>query len=84
MTKINYAISLDMLRTGQYLRVHSLPDGTVRAQFVRVGINTGVKLKCLERLPGGTIVLQKNRQEIAIGHSLARQIIVVPIGVEEY
>jgi Fe2+ transport system protein FeoA len=34
-------------------------------------------VKCLERLPGGTIVLQKNRQQIALGHKLARQVVVL-------
>ena len=48
----------------------------MRAQFIRVGIHEGEKVRCLERLPGGTIVLQKNRQQIAIGHQLAKQILV--------
>jgi Fe2+ transport system protein FeoA len=28
----------------------------------------------MERLPGGTVVLQRNRQEIAIGYDLAKKI----------
>ncbi len=55
----------------------SMPAGTMRAQFIRVGIHEGEKVKCLERLPGGTVVLQKNRQQIAVGHQLARNIFVV-------
>ncbi len=64
---------------GQVLKIASMPGGTLRAQFIRVGIHEGESVLCLERLPGGTIVLQKNRQQIAIGHQLARQIVVVVI-----
>jgi ferrous iron transport protein A len=51
----------------------------LRAQFIRIGISEGERIKCIERLPGGTIVIQKNRQQIAIGHLLATQILVVVI-----
>ncbi len=60
-----------------------MPAGTLRAQFIRVGISEGEKVKCLERLPGGTVVLQKNRQQIAVGHQLARQILVIVLHGEE-
>jgi Fe2+ transport system protein FeoA len=36
----------------------------------------GELIKCVERLPGGTVVVEKNRQEIAIGSSLATSILV--------
>ncbi|HUN65025.1 MAG TPA: ferrous iron transport protein A [Bacteroidota bacterium] len=71
-------MSLDEARAGQSLKISSLPDGMLYAQFVRLGINEGQRVRCLERLPGGTIILQKNRQQIAIGHSLAKHIVVVP------
>ena len=47
-----------------------MPRGVLHAQFVRVGIGEGEKVRCLERLPGGTTIIQKNRQRIAIGHNL--------------
>lgn len=65
---------------GQWLRIISMPRGVLHAQFVRVGIGEGEKVRCLERLPGGTIVIQKNRQQIAIGHQLARKIVVLVLG----
>jgi ferrous iron transport protein A len=52
------------------------------AQFIRFGIHEGQRVRCIERLPGGTVVLQKNRQQIAIGHTLARQVFVVVIAGE--
>jgi Fe2+ transport system protein FeoA len=73
----NKTVSLSETRAGQWLRIHSLPDGDYYPQFIRLGIHEGQRVKCLERLPGGTIVLQKNRQQIAVGHLLARNIRVV-------
>ena len=75
--KKDKVVSLTRLKKGQVMRVHSLPVGTLRAQLIRLGFNEGAIVVCFERLPGGTIVLQKNRQLIAIGHSLAKEILVV-------
>jgi Fe2+ transport system protein FeoA len=72
------AVSLDKAITGQFLKIFSIPEGVLYAQFVRLGIHEGQRVRCLERLPGGTIILQKHRQQIAIGYSLAKHIIVVP------
>ncbi len=76
-------IPLNFSPPGQWLKIHSLPRGHVYAQFIRFGIHEGERVRCIERLPGGTIVLQKNRQQIAIGHSLAKQIFVLVIALEE-
>lgn len=67
------------------MRIHSLPRGLVRAQFIRFGIHEGEKVHCYEKLPGGTVVIQKHRQQIAIGHKLAKEIMVTILGegVEE-
>jgi ferrous iron transport protein A len=70
-------IPLNYSPPGQWLKIISMPRGIIFTQFVRFGINEGEKVKCIERLPGGTIVLQKNRQQIAIGHNLAKQVFVV-------
>jgi Fe2+ transport system protein FeoA len=70
-------------RAGQWLKIHTLPQGILRAQFIRFGIHEGERVLCIERLPGGTIVIQKNRQEITIGHTLAKQIYVVVLQLQE-
>jgi Fe2+ transport system protein FeoA len=70
-------ISLSSASRGQLMKIVSMPDGVLKAQFVRLGIREGEKVKCLERLPGGTVVLQKSRQQISIGHQIAKQIMVV-------
>ncbi|HEY4613707.1 MAG TPA: FeoA family protein [Bacteroidota bacterium] len=63
---------------GQGLRIHSVPPG-VRVFFLRLGIGEGEVVSCYERLPGGTVVIQKNRQQIAIGHKLAKKIMVAVV-----
>lgn len=45
--------------------------------FIRFGLLEGEMVTCFERLPGGTVVIEKNRQQIAVGVSLACQIMVV-------
>ena len=53
----------------------SLPkDDLLRSQCIRLGIIIGASFTCIERLPGGTIVLETHRQEIALGRALAASI----------
>jgi ferrous iron transport protein A len=62
-------------RSGQIV---SLPDDdALRSQCIRLGLCAGASFICVERLPGGTIVLETNRQEIALGRSLAGSIGVI-------
>ncbi len=75
--------SLFHSRAGSWIKILSLPAGTLRAQFIRVGIHEGERVRCIERLPGGTMILQKNRQQIAVGHQLAKQISVLLLPDEE-
>jgi Fe2+ transport system protein FeoA len=61
---------------GRELIIVNIPDGWSRTQLIRFGILGGEQIRCLERLPGGTVVIEKNRQEIAIGAALAKTILV--------
>ena len=55
----------------------SLPeDEALRSQCIRLGLCAGAVFTCIERLPGGTIVVETGRQEIALGNALARTISV--------
>jgi len=71
--------TLDKTEKGNLLQVIKLPSGEIKSQLIRLGISEGDKIKCSQRLPGGTIVVQKNRQEIAIGFDLAKKIKVIEI-----
>lgn len=68
---------LSSVKTGQFIRIVEIPHGILKAQFIRLGIHEGERVQCLERLPGGTIVLRKQRRHIAIGYELAKQIHIV-------
>ncbi|MGA9364006.1 MAG: FeoA family protein [Bacteroidota bacterium] len=76
MTPKQKTVPLILVRAGNLVKIISVPKGALRAQFIRLGISEGERVTCLERLPGGTIVIQKNRQQIALGHKLAREILV--------
>jgi len=68
--------TLDTAHKGKYFTVMALPQGVLKVQLIRLGISEGDRIFCLERLPGGTVVIQKNRQEIALGFELAHQIFI--------
>ncbi|AFN75883.1 FeoA family protein [Melioribacter roseus P3M-2] len=70
-------ITLDKARKGNLITIVNLPGGEINAQLIRIGISEGETLACLQRLPGGTIILQKNRQEIAVGYDLAKNIKII-------
>jgi Fe2+ transport system protein FeoA len=69
-------IPLHQVSKGSRLIIMEIPEGRAKSQLIRLGVVKGEFIRCLERLPGGTIVIQKHRQEIAIGVALARTIIV--------
>jgi ferrous iron transport protein A len=69
-------VPLHTVPKGQRVRVVEVPEGKSRAQLIRLGILTGEQMTCLNRLPGGTMLIEKNRQEIAIGFALACTILV--------
>lgn len=75
-----HIIPLYKAAAGQWLKIHTVPQGVAHAHFLRIGMNQGERVQCLERLPGGTIILQKNRQQLAVGHALAKKILVIVLG----
>ena len=70
-------LTLDKVKKGKFLTILSLPIDDYKIQLIRLGLSEGESVKCIGRLPGGTIVIQKNRQEIAIGYELARKIKII-------
>lgn len=76
-------VPLHQVRKGSRLVIIEIPEGRSRSQLIRLGVVKGEFIRCLERLPGGTVVIQKHRQEIAIGVTLARTILVAHVNAEE-
>jgi ferrous iron transport protein A len=61
------------------VKVCELPKGHLRTQLIRLGIYEGLTIECLERLPGGTVVIRRGRNQIGLGRSLADAIRVSPV-----
>ena len=67
---------LSSIHRGSRVRIAELPLGTMRSQLIRIGLMEGTVVECLERLPGGTLVLLHSRQEVAVSTELAASITV--------
>jgi len=67
---------LNKIPKGSRVLIVKVPEGKGKSQLIRLGILKGEFVRCLERLPGGTVVIEKNRREIALGMTLARSIYV--------
>jgi Fe2+ transport system protein FeoA len=70
------SVPLHTIQKGSRVLIIKVPEGKGKSQLIRLGILKGEFVRCIERLPGGTMVLEKNRREIAIGMSLAKSILV--------
>ncbi len=71
-----HSLPLHYATKGSKLVIVDIPQGQSRVRLIRLGIVKGAPIKCLERLAGGTVVIEKSRQEIAIGAALAKTILV--------
>ncbi|HWJ03843.1 MAG TPA: ferrous iron transport protein A [Verrucomicrobiae bacterium] len=67
-------MTLDMAKPGQKVLITAIKNPQVRAQAIRFGIAEGAEALCEQTIPAGPIVLRRNRQEIAIGRSIAKEI----------
>jgi ferrous iron transport protein A len=76
-------VALSKAAKGSRLVILDIPEGRARSQLLRLGVTRGELVRCLERLPGGTVVILKHRQEIAIGVGLAAHILVAYAGTEK-
>jgi Fe2+ transport system protein FeoA len=70
------AVPLHTVSKGSRVLIVEVPEGKGKSQLIRLGILKGEFIRCLERLPGGTMVIEKNRREVAIGKTLAKSIFV--------
>lgn len=73
-------LTLDRVKKGQKIRLCAIPGEEVRAQAIRFGLTVGQIVTCSEIMPAGPVVVQRSRQEIAIGRRLARGIQVELVG----
>ncbi|AGB40481.1 Fe2+ transport system protein A [Halobacteroides halobius DSM 5150] len=67
-------MTLADVKRGDKFQIASIPDQGIRAQTLRFGISEGAKVSCVEKVPGGPVIVQRNLQEIAVGRKLAKRI----------
>ncbi len=72
-------MTLDQAKKGASYVIESIPKGKVQAQAIRFGLTEGAVITCSEVIPLGPIIINKNRQEIAVGRTLAGKITVEPL-----
>lgn len=56
------------------LEIVSVSDEIIKAKAMRLGIFEGSVLICRHKIYGGPLILEKHRQKIAVGYSVARKI----------
>lgn len=67
---------LSEVKKGQRVSIVAISDANIRTQFIRFGISEGSFIKCLEKIPFGPLMIQHQRQEIAVGQEVAKNILV--------
>ena len=67
---------LTEVKKGQTVAIVKINDEQIRTQFIRFGIGEGSRIRCLEKIPFGPVMLGHKRQEIAIGREAAGTITV--------
>ncbi|GAB6181876.1 ferrous iron transport protein A [Desulfotomaculum defluvii] len=67
-------MTLDRIKRGQSFKINNIQNENIRVQAIRFGIAEGEWLTCEEVVPAGPIVIRKNRQQIALGRQLAKEI----------
>jgi Fe2+ transport system protein FeoA len=69
-------MSLDKDTVGSYLNIKKINDIDLKSYLIRFGIDNGNMVQCFHKISNGPVVIKFNRQEIALGSSLAKNIIV--------
>ena len=72
-------LSLDRAPRETPCVIRAISDDRSRTQLIRLGLNEGETVRVIQRMPGGTVVIEKGRREIALGAALAKRILVESI-----
>ena len=62
------------LEKGREAEIIEFTNSEIRLNSARIGIEVGQIIKCIAKL--GPVIIKKNRQHIAIGEVLSREILV--------
>jgi Fe2+ transport system protein FeoA len=76
INKKNNKICLSSISTGEKVVIKRIPENEYKSQLLRLGLYEGQTIECISKLPGGTMVLGVNRQELALGKKLTNTIVI--------
>jgi len=74
LKEVQRMITLAQIKSGQRAVLTAIPSGRIRSQIIRFGLTEGAEVLCIEAIPKGPVVIERNRQQIALGQRLADQI----------
>lgn len=74
-----FGVTLDEAERDQEVKIVSVAGDDIRVQAIRFGVSAGEVVKCVEKIWQGPIVIERGKQEIAVGRNLARRIQVHPV-----
>lgn len=69
-------MSLDNVKKGEFIKIDQFKDFAIKNYLIRFGIVEGSKIQCFQKIYKGPVVIKFNRQEIALGYDIAKNILV--------
>lgn len=63
-------------RPGEWVRISSIQDPSVRTRALSLGIGEGSQALCLAHLPKGPSILRFGHQKVAFGFALSSHILI--------
>lgn len=79
MREVDDSMTLDEVMRGQEVKIVSVEGDDIRVQAIRFGVSAGETVKCVEKIWQGPIIIERGKQEIAVGRNLAKKIRVYPV-----
>ena len=64
---------LNQVQSGENFSFVSIPSH-IKSDLIRLGLCEGDLVKCISRIPGGPVVVEKDLVQIAIGNNYASEI----------
>ncbi len=69
-------MSLEQVQKGNIIKIDRINDFSVKNHLIRFGIEEGSIVECFQKLYRGPVVIKFNRQQIALGREIAKNIMV--------
>jgi len=71
-------MSLGDTKKGDLIRIDEIKDFNAKNHLIRFGIEEGSIIQCFQKIYKGPVIIKFNRQQIALGYDIAKNIFVTP------